>query len=46
MNNVHDPNTRFIYGRVLETEQATVAAAGVGAVVPHIFPSVRQQEQE
>lgn len=46
MNDVHDPNTRFIYARVLESGQATVAAAGVGAVVPHIFPSARQQEQE
>lgn len=46
MNDVHDPNSRFIYARVLESEQETVAAAGVGAVVPHIFPSARQQEQE
>lgn len=46
INDVHDPNTRFIYAWVLESEQATVAAAGVGAVVPPIFPSARQQEQE
>lgn len=46
MNDVHDPSTRFIYARVLESRQATVAAAGVGAVVPHIFPSARQHEQE
>lgn len=46
MNDVHDPNIRFIYARVLESGQATVATAGVGAVFPHIFPSARQQEQE
>lgn len=46
MNDVHDPNIRFIYASILESGQATVAAAGVGAVVPHIFPSARQQEQE
>lgn len=46
MNDVHDPNTRFIYARVLESGQTTVATDGVGAVVPHIFPSARQQEQE
>lgn len=46
MNDVCDPNTWFIYARVLESGQEAVAAAGVGAVVAHNLPSARQQEQE
>lgn len=46
MDDVHDPNTWFIYAKVLESGQVALAAAGVGAVVAHNLPSARQQEQE
>lgn len=46
MNDAHDLNTWFIYARVLESRQAVVVAAGVGAVVAHKLQSARQQEQE
>lgn len=46
MNDAYDLNAWFIYARVLESRQAVVVAAGVGAVVAHKFQSARQQEQE
>ena len=46
MNDVCDLNSLLIYARVLESGQAAVVAAGVGAVVAHNLPSARQQKQE